>query len=51
MQTNWIAAALLIGFFVFITVRGELPAYIAVFTGNATAPAGSPPTPTPTPIK
>jgi hypothetical protein len=47
VQTSWIAAALLIGFLVFVTVRGELPEYIAVFTGEATAPApGSTPKPT-----
>ena len=40
-QTSLIAAALIIAFLVFITVRGELPAYIAVFTGTAPAPAGS----------
>lgn len=34
-QTSAIAAALVIGFVVFITVRGELPAYLAVFTGAA----------------
>jgi hypothetical protein len=33
MQTSWIAASLLAAFLVFVTVRGELPAYIAVFTG------------------
>lgn len=43
MQTNWIAAALLIGFLIFITVRGELPQYIAVFTGSATALASATP--------
>jgi hypothetical protein len=29
-QSSWIAGALLLGFFVFITIRGELPAYRAV---------------------
>jgi hypothetical protein len=29
-QTSIIAAGLLIGFIVFITTRGELPAYLAV---------------------
>jgi hypothetical protein len=29
-QTSVIAAALVIGFIVFITTRGELPAYLAV---------------------
>lgn len=26
-QATWIATALLVGFFVFITIRGELPQY------------------------
>jgi hypothetical protein len=29
-QTSTIAAALIIGFIVFITMRGEVPAYLAV---------------------
>lgn len=29
-QTNWIAAFLVIGFIVFITVKGQLPQYRAV---------------------
>ena len=29
-QTSVIAAAVIIGFIVFVTVRGELPAYLAV---------------------
>lgn len=29
-QSTWIAAALLLGFFVFITIRGELPKYRTV---------------------
>jgi hypothetical protein len=37
-QTSIIAAALVVAFVVFVTVRGELPKYLAVFTG--TAPAG-----------
>lgn len=37
-QTSIIAASLVLAFFVFITVRGELPAYLAVYTG-AVAPA------------
>jgi hypothetical protein len=44
MQTNWIAAFLLIGFLVFITIRGELPQYIAVLLGGDVAngsPAGT----------
>ena len=32
-QTSLIAAGLVIGFIVFVTIKGELPAYIAVFTG------------------
>lgn len=35
-QSSIIAAGLVIGFIVFITVRGELPGYIAVFDGTAT---------------
>ncbi len=34
-QTSAIAAALIIAFVVFITVRGELPGYLSVFTGTA----------------
>ncbi len=30
-QTSIIAASLVIGFIVFVTTRGELPAYLAVF--------------------
>lgn len=33
-QSSIIAAALIVAFLVFITVRGELPAYLAVFTGK-----------------
>ena len=36
-QTSLIAAGLVIGFIVFITIKGELPQYIAVFTGAAVA--------------
>lgn len=36
-QSSSIAAALIIGFIVFITVRGELPSYLAVFNGQAPA--------------
>lgn len=32
-QTSIIAASLIVAYVVFITVRGELPAYLAVFTG------------------
>ena len=39
-QTSLIAAGLVIGFIVFITIKGELPAYIAVFTGAGAKAAG-----------
>lgn len=42
MQTSWIAASLLVAFVIFITVRGELPEYIAVFTGTETATTTKP---------
>jgi len=29
-QQNWIAIAALIGFIVFITIRGEVPAYLDI---------------------
>jgi hypothetical protein len=29
-QSNWIAAYLLIGFIVYVTVRGQLPAYVEI---------------------
>lgn len=35
-QTSTIAFALIVGFVVFITVRGELPKYIGVLTGSST---------------
>jgi hypothetical protein len=34
-QTSIIAAGLVIGFIVFITIKAELPKYIAVFNGTA----------------
>lgn len=37
-QTSIIAGSLIVAFFVFITVRGELPYYMAVFTGSSPAP-------------
>lgn len=37
-QTSTIAAALIIGFIVFITVRGELPKYLTILGLSATAP-------------
>lgn len=33
-QTSTIAFALIVGFIVFITVRGELPKYLGVLTGS-----------------
>jgi len=33
-QTSIIAACMLTGFFVYITCKGQLQAYIAVFTGS-----------------
>ena len=41
-QTGLIAAAIIIGFVVFVTVRGELPAYLSVFTGNKVGAASAP---------
>jgi len=41
-QTSIIAASLVIAFVVFITVRGELPAYLSIFgVGSGSTPAGS----------
>lgn len=41
-QTGYIAAFLIIGFIVFVTLRGELPSYFAVIgLGNAQLPAAS----------
>jgi len=37
-QTSTIAAALIVGFIVFITVKGELPSYLAT-VGLANKPA------------
>lgn len=43
-QSNFIFAMLLIAYIIFITVRGELPAYIAILRGGGqqagSAPAG-----------
>ena len=39
-QTSVIAAATIIAFFVFITVRGELPQYISVLDGTGAAQCG-----------
>lgn len=42
-QSNVIAAALLIAFVVFITVRGELPQYLSLLRGaDAAGSSGSP---------
>lgn len=35
-QTSWIFAALLIGFIVFITVKGQLPSWGALFLTSST---------------
>lgn len=35
-QTSIIAASLIVAYIVFITVRGELPAYLGVLTGKGT---------------
>lgn len=43
-QTSIIAAALMVAFILFITVRGELPAYLAIFTGKASRNASPGPT-------
>lgn len=40
-QSSVIAASLVVAFFVFITVRGELGKYFAVFTGAAPVGSGS----------
>lgn len=34
-QNNWIFGLLLLGFVIYITSRGELPQYLAVFTPKA----------------
>jgi hypothetical protein len=39
-QTSYIAAALFLGFIVFVTIRGELPQYQAAIFG---APSGAGP--------
>lgn len=31
-QTNIIVGAIMVGFFVFVTVKGELPDYLAIYT-------------------
>lgn len=40
-QTSAIAASLIIAFLVFVTVRGELPAYLSVFTGSSPTPTNT----------
>lgn len=42
-QTSSIAAALIVGFIVFITVRGELSKYIAVLGIGTGSTAATPP--------
>lgn len=41
-QTSTIAFALIVGFVVFVTVRGELPKYIGVLTGSGSASTSTP---------
>lgn len=41
-QTSTIAFALIVGFIVFVTVRGELPKYIGVLTGSGSTPSSTP---------
>jgi hypothetical protein len=42
-QTGWIAASIFIGFLVYVTIKGELPAYKdAIFSGAPSKPAASP---------
>lgn len=41
-QTSIIAASLIIAFIVFITIRGELPAYLGVYTGQSAVASGTP---------
>lgn len=40
-QTNVIAGALLVGFLVFVTTRGELPDYVRLFTAKRPVQGGS----------
>jgi len=40
VQTSWIAGSVFVGFLVYVTVKGELPAYKdAIFGPGTTAPA------------
>lgn len=41
-QQTWIAATLLIGFVVFVTVRNELPLYLQVFQSSTALPTTPP---------
>lgn len=38
-QTSVIAGALIVAYIVFVTVRGELPGFLYVLTGQGTAPS------------
>lgn len=41
-QTSIIAASMIVAFVVFITVRGELPAYLSIFgVGSGVTPSGT----------
>lgn len=40
-QATWIAASIIVGFIVFITVNGELPDYIAVISGQPSNDSGT----------
>lgn len=42
-QSSVIAAGLIIAFLVFVTVRGELPVYMSIFSGTAPAKSGTVP--------
>lgn len=42
-QNSWIAVSIFIGFFVYITVKGQLPQYqAAIFNGKQTSSAAPP---------
>jgi hypothetical protein len=45
-QTSWIAAFVFVGFFVYITVKGQLPQYQAAIFGPGKSTASSATTPT-----
>jgi len=40
-QNNIIAGALIFAFVMFVTMRGELPSYLSIFTKGSTAKGGS----------